>query len=111
MKKLILDLRGNNYKYPEKSVLEDALINIVNVNDKKFYRTYTDKNGKYLINNIKKGEYKLYCFDDVNNNLLLDTLTEIHGFYLDTILVSDKLYKEILLLINQKEKHPWITKI
>ena len=31
----------------------------------------------------------MYCFQDENNNLLLDTLTENHGFYRDTILVSD----------------------
>ena len=65
---------GTIIKYPEKEVFEDALIRIVNVNDKKYtYRTYTDKNGKYQLNNIKKGEYKLYCFKDENDNLLLDT--------------------------------------
>ncbi len=31
----------------------------------------------------------MYCFRDENDNLLLDTLTEDHGFYRDTILVSD----------------------
>lgn len=83
-------LMGTIMKYPEKEVFEDALIRIVNANDKKYtYRTYTDKNGKYQLNNIKKGEYKLYCFQDENDNLLLDTLTENHGFYRDTILVSD----------------------
>ena len=83
-------LMGTIIKYPEKEVFEDALIRLVNTNDKKFtYRTYTDKNGKYQLNNIKKGEYKLYCFQDENDNLLLDTLTENHGFYRDTILVSD----------------------
>ena len=83
-------LIGTIIKYPEKEVFEDALIRLVNTNDKKFtYRTYTDKNGKYQLNNIKKGEYQLYSFQDENDNLLLDTLTENHGFYRDTILVSD----------------------
>ena len=83
-------LIGTITKYPEKEVFEDALIRLVNTNDKKFtYRTYTDKNGKYQLNNIKKGEYQLYSFQDENDNLLLDTLTENHGFYRDTILVSD----------------------
>ena len=83
-------LKGTIIKYPEKKVFEDALLRIININDKVYtYRTYTDKNGKYQLNNIKNGEYQLYCFQDENNNLLLDTLTENHGFYRDTILVSD----------------------
>jgi len=83
-------LKGTIIKYPEKKFFENALLRIVNVNDKLYtYRTYTDKNGKYQLNNIKNGEYQLYCFQDENNNLLLDTLTENHGFYRDTILVSD----------------------
>ena len=48
-----------------------------------------DKNGEYQLNNIKNGEYQLYCFNDENDNLLLDTLTEDHGFVRDTIMVSD----------------------
>lgn len=83
-------LKGTIIKYPEKKAFENALIRIVNVNDKEFtYRTYADKNGKYQLNNIKNGEYQLYCFLDENDNLLLDTLTEDHGFCRDTILVSD----------------------
>jgi len=83
-------LKGTIIKYPEKKAFENALIRIVNVNDKVFtYRTYADKNGKYQLNNIKNGEYQLYCFLDENDNLLLDTLTEDHGFCRDSILVSD----------------------
>ena len=83
-------IKGTIIKYPEKEGFENALIRIVNVNDKIYtYRTYTDKNGEYQLNNIKNGEYQLYCFQDENDNLLLDTLTEDHGFYRDTILVSD----------------------
>ena len=83
-------LKGTIIKYPEKKVFENALIRIVNANDKEYtYRTYADKNGEYELNNIKNGEYQLYYFLDENDNLLLDTLTEDHGFYRDTILVSD----------------------
>ena len=83
-------IKGTIIKYPEKMVFENALIRIVNVNDNEFtYRTYADKNGKYQLNNIKNGEYQLYCFLDENDNLLLDTLTEDHGFCRDSILVSD----------------------
>jgi uncharacterized protein (DUF2141 family) len=83
-------LMGTIIKYPEKEVFKDGLIRIVNSKDKKYtYRTYTDKNGKYQLNYIKKGEYQLYCFQDENNNLQLDTLMEDHGFYKEAILVSD----------------------
>ena len=83
-------LQGTIIKYPEKEVFKNALVRIVNVNDKIYiYRTYTDENGKYQLNNIINGEYQLNCFQDENDNLLLDTLNEDHGFYRKNILVSD----------------------
>ena len=83
-------LGGAIVKYPEKMVFENALVKIVNIHNNTYsYRTYADKNGEYQLNNIKNGEYQLYCFNDENDNLLLDTLTEDHGFVRDTIMVSD----------------------
>ena len=98
-------LLGTIIKYPEKKVFENALLRIVNVNDKVYtYRTYTDKNGKYQLNNIKNGEYQLYCFKDENDNLLLDTLTEEHGFLRDNILVSDSSTISNIIAFSPKRK-------
>ena len=37
------------------------------------------------------GDYLLYAFDDGNNNNQLDTLSEVHGFILDTLSIKDSL--------------------
>ena len=68
------------------------LIYAVGVNAQKFtYKGYTNKKGDFILKNIKMGDYLLYAFDDGNNNNQLDTLTEVHGFILDTISIKDSL--------------------
>ena len=77
----------------------------MNVNNREYtYRTYADKNGKYQLNNIKNGEYQLYCFKDENDNLLLDTLIEDHGFLKDNILVSDSSRISNIIAFSPKRK-------
>ena len=44
------------------------------------YFTKTDKQGRFIISNLKAGLYKLYAFDDKNKNLKLETKTEKFGF-------------------------------
>ena len=83
---------GSIYKYPEKSPLENALIYAVGVNAQKFtYKGYTNKKGDFILKNVKMGDYLLYAFDDGNNNNQLDTLSEVHGFILDTLSIKDSL--------------------
>ena len=98
-------LGGAIVKYPEKMVFENALVKIVNIHNSKYsYRTYADKNGEYQLNNIKNGEYQLYCFNDENDNLLLDTLTEDHGFVRDTIMVSDSSLTNNVIAYSPRRK-------
>ena len=90
---------GSIYKYPEKSPLENALIYAVGVNTQKFtYKGYTNKKGDFILKNIKMGDYLLYAFDDGNNNNQLDTLSEVHGFILDTLSIKDS--NAIFVLMN-----------
>ncbi len=44
------------------------------------YFTKTDKEGNYLINYIREGTYKIYAFDDQNDNLKYESNTEALGF-------------------------------
>ena len=98
-------IRGFINKYPEKSPLENILVYAKGLNShSKFYRTYTNSNGEYLLNNLKKGKYILYCFDDENNNYLLDTVSEIHGFYLDTINIKNKIVDKDIIAYKPYEK-------
>ena len=83
-------ISGQVVKYPEKDILENSLVKLVDITNSDFsYRTYSNKNGEFKIDNIKNGEYLMYSFMDDNDNLLLDTTTEVHGFILDTIFIRD----------------------
>ena len=96
---------GSINKYPEKSPLENALVYAKGINgNSNFHRTYSNSNGEYILNNLKKGKYILYCFDDENNNYLLDTVTEVHGFYLDTIIINDTIVNKDIIAYKPYEK-------
>jgi uncharacterized protein (DUF2141 family) len=44
------------------------------------YFTKTDKRGRFSLDNIKNGNYKIYAFDDKNKNLKVESRTEKFGF-------------------------------
>ncbi len=44
------------------------------------YFAKTDSAGRFKINNIKEGEYKLFALKDLNSNYLFDQVNEIVGF-------------------------------
>ena len=54
-------------------------------NSPPLYLTRTNKEGKYLIENIKNGRYRLYVYNDANSNLKCDMPREMFGFISDTI--------------------------
>ena len=53
--------------------------------DKPLYFTTTNDSGRYELNYIKNGIYKILSFEDLNGNLLLDPETEPHGFISENI--------------------------
>lgn len=61
----------------------DDTLNVIT--GKPLYFAQTDTSGYYEINNIKNGYYRVYSFEDANNNLTADTDTEKHGFISDTL--------------------------
>ena len=69
-------------------------------NSPPIYLTKTDKEGKYLIENIKNGTYKLYVYDDVNSNLTCDMPREMFGFSSDTISLNDNIDSIFLKVQN-----------
>ncbi|MCV9388326.1 Ig-like domain-containing domain [Reichenbachiella ulvae] len=69
-----------------------ATVALYNVNDtldiltgKPRYFAQTDTSGFYQINNIKNGYYRIYAFEDANNNLTCQPDEEAHGFLKDSI--------------------------
>jgi uncharacterized protein (DUF2141 family) len=60
-------------------------------NSQPVYLTRTNKEGKYLIENIKNGIYRLYAYNDANSNLICDMPRETFGFKADTIYLNNNL--------------------
>lgn len=53
--------------------------------DKPRYFAKTNKQGQFLIENIKNDYYKILTFNDVNKNLIFNPDSEDHGFLSDSI--------------------------
>jgi uncharacterized protein (DUF2141 family) len=47
--------------------------------------TLADKQGRFVFENLKHGDYFLYAFDDKNKNLVADSKSEKYGFKSDNI--------------------------
>ncbi|MBX2895458.1 MAG: Ig-like domain-containing protein [Cyclobacteriaceae bacterium] len=64
------------------------------------YFTKSNKEGKFVIPNLKSGKYYVYAFDDKNKNLKVDSKTEKFAFKVDPILVNQNKDSVILTLIR-----------
>ncbi len=47
--------------------------------------TLSDKQGRFALENLKRGHYLLYTFDDKNKNLIVESKSEKYGFKSDMI--------------------------
>ena len=73
------------------------------------YFAKTDADGKFQINNIKAGKYKLAAIKDANNNYKYDGESENIGFVDATIDISEK--KDILIdLFQEPAKKVYLKK-
>lgn len=75
--------------------LDQILVTLYHISDtlnlltgKPRYFTKTDEDGNFLIENIKDGKYRIYAFDDKNNNMTNEPDEEAHGFLADTLDLS-----------------------
>ncbi|SMG52201.1 Ig-like domain-containing protein [Marivirga sericea] len=67
------------------------------------YFTTTDENGHYKMQNIKAGTYKIYTFQDANNNLINDPSSEAFGFHSETVQLYDSIGTIDLNTYNRNE--------
>jgi uncharacterized protein (DUF2141 family) len=74
-------------------------------NSQPVYLTKTNKEGKYLIENIKNDAYRLYAYKDANSNLICDMPKEMFGFSADTINLQDNI-DSIFLKIQYLDMRP-----
>lgn len=96
-----LSIQGSVTELLTEKPAEQATVVLYDVNDtstilngKPLYLTKTKKDGKYKLENLKKGKYTLFAFTDNNQNLVHD-FKELVGFATDTILLDTNLQKDI----------------
>ena len=90
--------RVNFYFPDQREEFKDILIGIYPLADttnvftaQPYYLSETDSTGKFIINNIKPGQYKAYAWRDDNNNLKAEYKTEAFDFIRDTISIEQNL--------------------
>ncbi|MBX2913793.1 MAG: Ig-like domain-containing protein [Cyclobacteriaceae bacterium] len=64
------------------------------------YFTKSNKEGSFLIPNLKSGSYYIYAFDDKNRNLKVDSKTEKFAFKTEPILITQNEDSVTLNLIS-----------
>lgn len=72
----------------------DIADTITPLNGTPLYFTRTDSAGYYQLQNIKGGEYQIISFNDLNNNLLIDSRSEKYGF-LTSVIMLDRSYDSL----------------
>lgn len=69
------------------------------------YFTTTNDSGKFKLNYLKSGIYKLLVFNDENRNITFDSETEPHGFIQDSIVLdSSRVFKRPIFTVLQDIK-------
>ncbi|HKR03056.1 MAG TPA: Ig-like domain-containing protein [Bacteroidia bacterium] len=68
------------------------------------YFAKTDSSGKYEINNISSGSFKIFALKDKNSNYLYDTPDETIAFSDSLVVMSDSAKKDLKLFTNPPGK-------
>ncbi|MDO1446246.1 Ig-like domain-containing protein [Rhodocytophaga aerolata] len=94
--------------------VENALVMLYQYNDTSvitkhppYYFTKTDKQGKYLVENLKGGIYNIYALVDYNNNLKYEGAKEKIAFLPDSLALTtniDSLEFNVTIIDNEKPK-------
>ena len=103
----VLDLMSNQ-------PIEAAAVSVYESNDtldiftgKPYYFAITDEQGRFTIQNMRGGLYRMYAFSDANSNYLNEPSIEAHGFIADTLQIenlSDSLHFRLILQDVQEIK-------
>jgi hypothetical protein len=78
-------------------LLYDVFYDSVVIKEKPYYAVKTDKNGKFICNNIKSDTFKFLALVDNNVNLKYDLETEKIGFLDSLVFINDSTQKTPLL--------------
>jgi hypothetical protein len=91
-------ISGEVYNYWKDAPAKDAIVALYVANDTTdvlkhppYYFTKTDSKGYFELQNLRKGRYRIYTFDDKNKNLILNPEKEDYGFYYEQLRLNDSL--------------------
>lgn len=107
-----MSVNGQIISLPTRVPLKETVVSLYQVNDtlniredKPYYFTLTNEEGFFNIQNIKAGSYRLYAFQDNNNDLIYQE-PEAIAFLKDSIQFTDKNTRlDSLILKATKEDH------
>ncbi|MCS6796680.1 MAG: Ig-like domain-containing protein, partial [Raineya sp.] len=71
-----------------------------------YYLTKTDKNGFFRLQNLKAGTYKLFVFNDKNNNNRLNPEQEAVGFLEQNIILEERNIDSLNIELAFSDKKP-----
>lgn len=94
-----LEISGTITDITDQSAKENFIVGIYTTDydtanlrqGKPVYFTTTNKEGKYQMKNLKNGEYRLYAFQDNNNDLINNPQNEAFGFHSEIIKLYDSI--------------------
>jgi hypothetical protein len=98
-----LFIEGHVFELLTHKPLKNAVVSIYYTQDtlnpitgKPQYFTVTDDKGYFLLENLISNSYRIYSFNDKNNNLTLDASNESYGFLPDSINLFQSLSSIVL---------------
>jgi uncharacterized protein (DUF2141 family) len=112
-----LSVEGNvafsfSEKVPEKITVALYQSDTFNIfNHTPTYFTKINKEGFFSIQNLKRGYYYIYAFDDKNKNLKVESKTEKFGFISSPLLLTENKDSLKINLISVDARPPAITSI
>jgi hypothetical protein len=102
-----LSLTGRVYRMYDGNSPEKATVVLYRLSDttdiftgEPYYYTQTLDSGLFKFQNLKAGPYKLYAYQDYNNNLTAQPSSEPYAFYPDTLLLQASDSMVYLPLVN-----------
>ncbi len=108
-----LEVQGNVKNLFTNQPVLDAQVSLYQVQDslnlrktKPNYFTKTDSSGNFKFENLKKGRYRLYAFNDKNSNLRYDTKSEMIAFVKDTIRLDSNIANINMALYMANNEKP-----
>jgi len=78
--------------------------------NKPYYLTQTDEKGRFKLQNIRLGEYRIYAHQDKNNNLIYDNENEKIAYLKNSINITSQTDSISLIALKVDTRRPLVEK-